>query len=457
MSMDETPAPSRPSPWLAVLIVGLAHTAFRLWVTLAPGMTGPGLSDEQSFHLPVIRVFAQQWPNLDLSDYLAASTPGYHIAMVGVSSLVGGELVPMRVVSGLLVTLMLLALTWFAARRVGALGAVCLAAPLITSPYLVGASTLLLPEGAAWMLLTLVLLLALRPRVTWTTYALGGLLVMLAVLTRQIFLWTAGLLWLSAWLGTDRSDDRPSTLLPARETWSLAPRSLRAAIAVAATLPAFAAVAYFFRLWGGLTPPLFRAGGGASMELAGTHTGVNPSVVLLTLAVIGLASVFFAGYLLAPVHRAWTERRTLCVRACSIGAGAGLALAIALPSSFSREDGRYSGLWNVIAKLPTLADRSPVMLALAPLGGLTLALIWLCLPRRSGWVLVGSVAGFAIAQSANHQAWQRYVEPMALLALLLGAALAQSGESRRIPRWAHAGPLLLAGLLLLITLPRIGA
>ena len=210
----------------------------------------------------------------------------------------------------------------------------------------------------------------------------------------------------------------------------------------------------------GIEAGRFREGGDDAMELAGTHTGVNPSVVLLTLALVGLAGAFFGGYLLRPFSVAWAERRSLCVRAMALGAGAGLVLAVALPSSFDREAGRYSGLWNAIGKLPTLADRSPVMLALAPLGGAVLAALWLTLTRRSGWMLVASVAGFAIAQSANHQAWQRYVEPMALIVLTLGVALALAPQrdeaSARPPRWAHAGPLALAALLALVTIPRIG-
>lgn len=459
--MDEPKPPSRHGPWIALVVVGLVHTTLRLWVALGPGMTGPGLSDEQSFHLPVIRTFAQQWPDLDLSNYLAASTPGYHIAMLGVSSLLGGDLDAMRIVSGLLVTLMLLALVWFVARRLGALSAVCLATPLIASPYLLGASTLLLPEGAAWLLLTLIVLLTLRTRLDWKLYALGGVLVLITVLTRQIFLWSAGLVWIAAWLGNDTSTDCPDRIIPLRNRWDLARRTPRTLLALAVTLPAFAAIAYFFRLWDGLTPPLFREGGDEAMELAGTHTGVNPSVVLLTLALIGITGAFFGGYLLRPFGSAWNERRNLCVRAVTLGAGAGLVLAIAIPSSFDREAGRYSGLWNAIGKLPTLAERSPVMLVLAPLGGAVLAALWLTLPRRAGWILTGSVAGFAVAQSANHQAWQRYVEPMALMVLMLGVALAlgasEEENSRTPPRWAHAGPLLLAAMLALVSIPRIGA
>lgn len=442
-------------------MVGLLHTAVRLWIVLGPGMSGPGRSDEQSFHLPVIQSFASQWPNLDLSDYLAASTPGYHIAMVGVSALTRGDLDAMRLTSGALVTLLILALVWFAGRRVGGVSAFALSLPLIASPYVLGASTLLLPEGAAWTLLTCLILLMLRPRVDWKTYALAGTLVLLIVFTRQIFLWGAGLVWLGAWLGPDAADGPPSRLIPPRGRWLLAQRIPRAVLAFAITLPAFACVWSFYRLWGGLTPPLFQEGGDAAMELAGTHTGANPSVVLLTLALLALAGVFYVGYLIRPLQAAWVQRRALCARALTLGGALGLTLALAIPSSFDREAGRYSGLWNAIGRLPTLADRSPVMLALAPAGGVMLAAIWLVLPRRAGWIIIASVAGFAIAQSANHQAWQRYVEPMALIVLMLTAALASrpSAGERPVttPRWAWLGPAALAVLLGLVSLTRIGA
>ncbi|MFI4896991.1 MAG: hypothetical protein ACIARR_04115 [Phycisphaerales bacterium JB059] len=443
------------SAWIAALSVAGLHTALRLWIILGRGMSGPGASDERHFHLPVIRAFAEQWPAPDLSDYLAASTPGYHLAMVGVSALTGGALTPMRLVSGTTVTLTLAILAWFAARRVGVLGAIALCTPLMTSAYLLGASTLLLPEGAAWALLVLLLLLALRPRIGWRTYALGGLLVLLTVLTRQIFLWTAGLLWLAAWLGEETDRGTPAEILPARASWKLRQRIPRVLLALGATLPAIGAIGAFVWLWQGLTPPLFRAGGGAEMELAGTHTGVNPSVVLLTLALLALGTPFIAGYLVGPLRNAWTDRRHLLMRALTIGAGGGMLLALLIPSSFSREGGRYSGLWNAIARAPAPMDRSPLMLALAPLGGVCLAAIWVCLPRRAGWIVTGAVAGFAVAQSANHQAWQRYVEPMALITLLLGAALVWQPRDDRPPGWAFLGPLVLGALLALVSLSRV--
>jgi hypothetical protein len=443
------------SPWVAALSVAALHTALRLWIILGPGMSGPGASDEHHFHLPVIRTFAEQWPRPDLSDYLAASTPGYHLAMVGVASLTGGELTPMRLVSGTVVTLMLAVLAWFAARRIGTLGAMALCVPLMASAYLLGASTLLLPEGAAWTLLVLLLLLALQPRIVWRTYALGGLLVLLTVLTRQIFLWSAGLLWLAAWLGSETDRSTPSEILPARESWGIRRRLPRALMAFGATLPAIGAIGVFVWLWRGLTPPLFHAGADTEMELAGTHTGVNPSVVLLTLALLGAGGLFFAGFLARPLREAWSGRRGLLLRAVSIGAGGAMLLALMLPSSFSREGGRYSGLWNVIARAPAPMDRSPIMLVLAPLGGVCLAALWVCLPRRAGWMLTGAVAGFALAQSANHQAWQRYVEPMVLVTLLLGAALVWQPRPDRPPRWASAGPVALGALLALVSLSRV--
>jgi hypothetical protein len=111
-------------------------------------------------------------------------------------------------------------------------------------------------------------------------------------------------------------------------------------------------------------------------------------------------------------------------------------------------------LWNVARRLPTFADRSPLVIGLACLGGAILAAWAVVLPRRDRWLFLAAWAGFTVAQAANREAWQRYYEPFVLILFALAAArlIAVDSSPTTTPRetsfrWANLGPLLLIGLL----------
>ena len=99
-------------------------------------------------------------------------------------------------------------------------------------------------------------------------------------------------------------------------------------------------------------------------------------------------------------------------------------------TDYSRDSGRWGGLWNIVAHVPTLFGRSPLIIGLATLGGVILALWLFLLPTRSRWIFATALLAFAAAHSASGQAWQRYDEPLLLMVFpLMFAEL-----SRRTPK-----------------------
>ena len=262
------------------------------------------------------------------------------------------------------------------------------------------------------------------------------------VLLRQIHLWTAGVLLAAAWLGPAGGNAGAGG--PASR------RFVRATFMAFAAVPAVALLGWFVHLWHGLVVPTFQAGEHA-------HQGPNPAVPAMVLAVAGVWGIFYTGFL-AP--RAVELRRQW--RWLLFGAVAAAVVASVPHTGFDQDAGRWSGLWNVVRRLPTFADRSPPLVAMAALGGATLVAWSLALPRRDGWLFLVAWAGFTAAHTANREAWHRYYEPFTVVVFSLAAArVAATSEGlrgpdrtvrpRAFPRWAPLGPLTLAAFEVVVT------
>jgi hypothetical protein len=417
---------------------------------------GRGASDQLNYHGRVIRTFAQQWPHPDLHDYLSMTTPGYHLAIAVVAVYVSDAWDVLQA-SGMLFSLALLMVLATSVGRLGGMSnlrtfAVCL--PLACSLYVVSAGIWLLPDNAAWLGVLGVLLIALRPGVDAGTYLGGGLVLLALVFVRQVHLWAAAPLWAAAWLGAGR-DPRLSKLF-AEPTLRASLR--RAGVCGLCTLPAFILVALFVRHWGGhLCPPSFVNW----TRPPGRAMTMTPGAGAFILALIGVASSFYGAHLWPGIARLVRGGRWW-VLALALVAGLGVALAV--PTSYSRPDGRYSGIWNAAPHFPTFADRSLLIAALSGLGAMLLAAWCAAVGARDRVVLLTAIAGFAAAQTVNPWLWQRYIEPLVLILMALFAARVEP-EPALVPgdgstdrgvgaAWARVlgagrllGPLALAALL----------
>ncbi|MFN0012008.1 MAG: hypothetical protein ACKVS8_10235 [Phycisphaerales bacterium] len=431
---------TRPKP----LITGLAAAfVFALVVSALILLVPQGerqAFDQNTFHYRTIARFAAVGglPLPSFADYESATTPGYHYLLAWVHRFSGGNLTTLRLTGALwgiaLVGLMAGAL----ARRGGStLTGLALTLPLACSLYIVSASTGLLPDGAAWCLVAAMLILALRPRISISTLAaMGGVLLGL-VLVRQIHLWAAALMVAAAWANTGGAD------VPSANR----ARLTHSALAGLFALPAALALAWFFNLWGGPVPPAFSAAGSPLTTHEYTRvSGLSPLTPGFVLALIGGLSVFYSGFL-------WpTLRRGNWLTHALIAAALGCIVAALPLSTWSLEAGRYSGLWNLVKRLPTFADRSPVIILAAGLGAASLVLWWKACAPRERIVLGAGLLAFTTAHSAQALVWQRYSEPLLLMLMSLtaagitgrasGGANVPSADSP--PRWACLGPLVLA-------------
>lgn len=463
-------------PW-AVLVYLLAAVPL-----IVSGFNrGRGQFDQQFFHEPTIRSFASAWPAVDLSDYLSATTPGYHLVLAVVCRYLSDSLTVLKL-AGAVFTI-----AWFwvlsAAVRArlnesggGALKTLILLLPLVCSMYALFAGVWLLPDNAGWLGVAVMLVLMLRRRWDWHSLIVGGIVMVLLVWMRQSHVWAAGLMWVAAWIGgtgerfSGRVDEESGVEAQRHRgiEWVLQPtipRIRRASMALLATLPAVLMLWWFYRLWGGSLI-------NHNQELRSRHgTAPNYATPAFAMSLWAVFSVFFGAWVWPGIVGLWKSRDGVLMLGLAVVVG---VLAATIPeTTFLYDDpathvSRATGLWNIVFRLDlhgiTLAGRtSPLILLLAPLGMIALA-GWLArMPGRCPWVYGLSLAGFALAQSANSAAWQRYIEPMLLMVMaLMAAEIAGSPgtrDSRLTTLLKWTGPIVLGlahALLTAVTLWRAG-
>ena len=412
----------------------------------------------------MIRQFSHHWPRVDVKNYDSATTPGYHLLMAmvwkqsgadarwvnlpvppmaaepkydfpGVKVLPADEpawrrfiadLRPLQCVNMLMGLGLILTLYFGAARFVAWWVAVALTLPLAMNQYVLGASIWLTTDNAGWWFAVSALSLAALGPETAVRAAGAGVWATLTVLVRQVHLWAIAPVFIAGvWSGAGEVE---------REH-----RTRRIVFTLLACAVPVLVVAGFAWLWGGLTPP--------SPRIRDVHgKGLNLAAPAFALALSGAYAICFLGAWRSELSRLF-KPGWMAVAVIVVGVG----LALAVPTStqqptFTDPPMRgYGWLWRVSGMFPALHDRSPLLVALAPMGGLALLMLWRAARAngraRSATILLVGLAGWLAAQTANPAAWQRYFDPIILISL---AWLAAMGVPARSLRTLTAGAAILA-------------
>lgn len=375
-------------------------------------------SDERVYQVPTILRFGSQLPFPDLGRYRAAQTPLFHVALAYAGKLIGYELWRLRLIEAVISYGLALAVFALLHRRLALhrLPALAMTLLFVLSPYVFGTSFRVLTDNLATLFVVLAIERLERYRETGRLGALATACVSVAaaMLTRQS---TAFMLAVAALYAL-----RAGPTLPAR--------GVRLGLVGLAALPA----GVLFLSWHGLVPP----GGDPSScglcpaERAGSgmaHSVLEVQSVELTLATIGLyGAILFAPLLAlrapggprALLRRPGTLPRSAGgvaakQRGALAAAAAGALLLVAWPAT----PGAHAAglLWNAARRMPALAGTSLLFWVLVPLSGIVL---WARLrAARQPWTALAFLACFLLATLAIRYPWQKYVDPFALLALLL--------------------------------------
>jgi hypothetical protein len=392
--------------------------------------------DDLMNHEPTIREFARQWPRFDFTDYLSATTPGYHLLLAGVVKFVSADRHLLQVVSASIGAAWIGLMVALAARLAGVARGVVFVLPLAMSAYVLQSAAYLLPDDISWLMLLVAMLLYLGK---WTPgrAAAAGVATLLAVFVRQPLIWLVGVAWLAAWLSA--AEPKPGrALLRSVFVENLRTRLARTGVAIATTLPALGLMEYFAAIWHGLTVPRYQH----------LHEGVGVSTPVFVLANIGFSSLFFVVSLWPIVRELWQRARVSVVL---VGVGAA-AIGVLQPSTFDEPAGRGSGLWTLGQRLPHVGDVSLFIFGLAVVGGVAL-LAWLAtFDTRRRLILLAALAGFTAAQTMNKITAQRYVEPFVMMLVVLAAARCVGLCAPRLRRWLLVGPLVYAMFCIAVNL-----
>jgi hypothetical protein len=409
----------RAAALLALPFVATVATLRGLTTTM-PTFHG---GDEVDYHLPTIAKFAGELPSVDLVHYPAAQTPLFHLLVAAWSRVAGLELWRLRIVE-VLISYGVVLVLYRLLRRYGALGArpaVLLAALFGCSPYVFGESFILVTDNLA-LLLSLVAverLLAFERGAGLPAFVLASGAIGLALLTRQSSGWLVAL---------------ALVVLVLHEPRELRTLAAGAALVGVALLP-LAALAL---AWHGFVPPTADpASCGLCAPAAGRLGWAARSPVrapLFAIAVVGVYGTLLHGPALAGELRGGGPRRWLPPLAA---AAVGGLLLLVVP--LAQHTGDEGWIWRIARSGPQPLGSAWPFWLLVPLG----CAVLVALARSSGaralpLLLLGC---FLVAQLATRLAYQKYFDPLVLLALLL-ALRPEQLRGRR----AAVGPALI-GLL----------
>ncbi len=387
-----------PARWVAPVVLAIP---FLIVVAALRGMTATlpifHGSDETIYHLPTILRFGGQLPFPDLASYHAAQTPLFHLLFAYVGKVIGYQLWRLRLVEVLISYGLTLAVFALLNRRLRLPYWPALALTLLfaLSPYVFGTSFRLLTDNLATLFVVLAVerLERYREVSRLAPFLAACAYIAAAVLTRQ----SAAFMLPVAGLYALRVSGRVS-----RES----------ILAVGAVGLAAVPAAALFLTWHGLVPP----GGdpGSCGLCSGTGvggTGLTSLTLELALATIGL----YGAVLFVP---AMAFSRPVVIpeaRGPLLAAAAGVLLLVLWPATPSRHTAGV--LWAVAKHLPIIDGTSLLFWVLVPLAG---AVIWIRLrvaPRP--WLAIIFGGCFLLSTLAVRYPWQKYVDPFALLALLV--------------------------------------
>jgi hypothetical protein len=362
------------------LLFSIAYFLLGLVLVLRSDLEVFDQADEARFHLPTIERYAAELPAPNLREHGAAMGPLYHLALA-IPARAGADLWLLRVLTLMGATAGVLVA--FRATEGSRVGAAAVAA-MALSPYYVGPAVRLSTDDVALAFVVASLVALERGR-----FVAATALAVLAVWTRQIHVWLAIPLLARAW-----GD-------PRRMIAALAP--------VGAGLVLVA-------IWGGLVPPAFQKGHGATLNL---------DVLVVVLAAAGLYAFFFAPSLVRAVRD--VHPRSLDMGVVALG---GAVLLAVHPVAYSMNPRRWGGaVLSLAGPFPDVGGTDLLLWALVPIGAVAvlLSIRSALLQGRIAWAL--ALPAFVVCNLASARAYQKYYEPFLLLAM--GASLGRRDEPLR--------------------------
>ena len=337
---------------------------------------GRAYFDQHHFHLPVINAFIN---HLDISDYHAATAPGYHLIFALIGKLTGVNLILFKLLNTLISCLLIGYLCAHLARHYHKQQVLLLILPIMLSLYILPAGVWLVPDNLAWLGVGWVMLQITQAPFSHRQLVVIGLVIALTVMIRQSYLWLVAILWanaLASLLNLQRHNEINHYI----------------AKNIAASIPAIGVIIALIVMWQGLVPPSF----------ASIHQHFSPSVAAFFFALFAIYGGFYL-----PIY--WQALKAQAnMKIVLIGIVIGFLSVIFIDSTYNIKAGRFSGLWNIVKLTPSIDNKSLLMIVLSSIGGGLFAATMALFSPGKRLMVIATCSGFICTLMVNQFVYERY-------------------------------------------------
>lgn len=400
--------PNTP-PYIAKLLVFAPVIIFltiALFLIAIDHNKGRAYFDHNHFHLPVIKGLIE---NFDISDYKAATAPGYHVIFASIGKLTGANVTLFKIVNALITSLFIGYLSFKLSTFYRPVYVLILMLPITLSIYILPAGIWLLPDNLAWFAVAWMIFQIDSKPFNNNQLICIAIVLALAVFTRQTYLWLVSMVWASGlyYLFIDKNKTYQFKYI------------LKCTIS---TGPAIIVLLSLAIIWQGLVPPSFQS----------IHHHISPSAPAFFFALLAIYGAFYL-----PVFYHSLKSR-LNKKVILLGALLGFISVIFITSNYDIKAGRFGGLWNIVKVMPTIADKSLLLIILSTFGGALFMALMQIINREKRNIIIIATAAFVSAMMVNQFVYERYFSGFIYILLTYLACHQNKERSFTKNHWAYS-------------------
>jgi hypothetical protein len=412
--------------WMPLFIILILHTTMvvlpLLYVTHAADWVAEA-HDSRDGHTLLINYFiAHPSYVLTYPSDLVSTVPGYHILMAKLAWIFGVKSVEentwsLRLINTVPSNLFLIVM-WFILWKMKPQPKLIfsLLLPIAFSYYLLASAIWINTDNLALLFYALLILIFLTNR----SSVLGGITAFFLVFCRQVYLPVTAAFW-------------PPAIFPKIKTQSLK-------FAVSVTVCASAIFLIYAWHWQGLTP--------VGTQNWNKFVGINYSSVLQAFSIAGLFAIPYSFLLFADI-RYYQNKIAIMLSAAIIFS---LLIWLMSPTNWSEPAGRVGSLIWRLDQIPFHYNQHAVIILLLNIFGVFvfLNLISHAFYFRYYPIETMMLLFYLVGYSTQIFAFQRYVEIPILITYAMFSA-----RIKKEPRYALIGPIVLAGLFVMLSIAHI--
>ena len=320
--------------WLPALLLFFIPALILVTINFNYSNPGAAETDQNLHHMPAIIAFSSHWERMATNDY-SPNIPGYYTFFGAVRRWITNSVPGLRLVNLLLTAGFVWTLALAVSPGCPALLAVLLATPILFSDSVFSRAIWLGSDNPAWWGILVLLLLALRSRMSVTAYLTARFAAVCVLSLRQNHIWIVPVMLIAALLG---AGDRPQF------EWAGVRRALTMTLAI---LPSLIIVAWYVLRWHGLVPPKYRQ----------MHQGFSLSALPMTFVLLAIFGAFYLTAVWPQIRNQWTYNRAGFLRYLGGGLAVGLISGVGGESSYVKWY-RDFGIWVIARHTPVYFGRS---------------------------------------------------------------------------------------------------